>query len=648
MIDPIRYRFQFNLERFLLRGALYRLLFIAALIGLISIIAGGTARLLSHDFATSGEAVWWAFLRLTDPGYLGDDKGLGLRTISTVVTVLGYVIFMGSLIAILTQWLNSTINKLEAGLTPISIKGHIIILGWTNRTPAIVRELVLSETRMKRFLEKVGVRKLRIAILSEAISHEQHHELAGSLGKDWDERQVIFRSGSPLRNEHLIRVNYLKAAAIILPGQDFSLGGSDSADMHMIKILMAIANHARHAGVPLPYMVAEVFDTRKISVAKSAYPGNVETVPSDMTISLLIAQNIRHPWLSHIYSELLSHAQGNEIRIRHLDQFENQTFERLIPIFPKAIPMGILRLKNGQFMPLLNPAPGLKLEKSDRLVLMACSHKDADPDPSLQPADFPRGPHRENDSQQIITRRVLLLGWNDMIPALINELDNYQSEVFEVDIFSSLSSEKRQERLNRFAIDPARVKLRLLDGDYTVPSDLTKIAPADYDNIVILGCDWLPTPEEADARTILGFMLIRELLQRGEKDSPRLLLELLDPENQFLFSRSPEEVITSPLILSHILAHVALMPSLNIIFQELFSSGGAEIYLRSCSQYGLASEEVSFRDIQERVSQHGELALGVRIQANELLKGGIELNPAKDKRWLLTREDEIVVLTTYT
>ena len=96
-------------------------------------------------FDSNKTAIWWAFLRLTDPGYLGDDEGLARRIISTVLTVLGYVLFMGSLIAILTQWLNQKIRNFESGLTPIVRRNHILILGWTNRTPAIVAELMRSE-----------------------------------------------------------------------------------------------------------------------------------------------------------------------------------------------------------------------------------------------------------------------------------------------------------------------------------------------------------------------------------------------------------------------------------------------------------------------------------------------------------------------
>ena len=110
---------KFELERIILRGARYQLLIIALLICLVSLGAGFLAFSFSTAFEAYGESAWWAFLRLSDPGYLGDDKGLLLQTISTIVTVLGYVLFMGALIAIMTQWLQGTMRKLESGLTPI-------------------------------------------------------------------------------------------------------------------------------------------------------------------------------------------------------------------------------------------------------------------------------------------------------------------------------------------------------------------------------------------------------------------------------------------------------------------------------------------------------------------------------------------------
>ena len=102
---------RFTLERLLLRGRHYRLPFAALIIAFVSLIAGTLVLLLDPKFDDAGAAVWWSFLRLSDPGYLGDDEGAVSVTISTIVTVLGYVLFLGLLVAILTQWLNGFIGR---------------------------------------------------------------------------------------------------------------------------------------------------------------------------------------------------------------------------------------------------------------------------------------------------------------------------------------------------------------------------------------------------------------------------------------------------------------------------------------------------------------------------------------------------------
>ena len=47
------------------------------------VAAGVLVRLLDPQFEALSSAVWWAFLRLSDPGYLGDDEGLASRAVST-------------------------------------------------------------------------------------------------------------------------------------------------------------------------------------------------------------------------------------------------------------------------------------------------------------------------------------------------------------------------------------------------------------------------------------------------------------------------------------------------------------------------------------------------------------------------------------
>lgn len=99
-------RIKFIVERQLVKGAGFQLLVVGCFIALISLIGGLLVVLpQAGEFESPGHAIWWAFLRLTDPGYLGDDVGTWQRIVSTLLTIMGYVVFMGTLVAILTRWL---------------------------------------------------------------------------------------------------------------------------------------------------------------------------------------------------------------------------------------------------------------------------------------------------------------------------------------------------------------------------------------------------------------------------------------------------------------------------------------------------------------------------------------------------------------
>ena len=112
-VDRLRYL----VERQFIKGAHYQLLVVAAFIALISLV-GGWLVYPSSGEGDLADSVWWAFLRLTDPGYLGDDEGTWRRIVSTVLTLSGYVVFLGALVAIMTRWLIAMMVKLEQGLTP--------------------------------------------------------------------------------------------------------------------------------------------------------------------------------------------------------------------------------------------------------------------------------------------------------------------------------------------------------------------------------------------------------------------------------------------------------------------------------------------------------------------------------------------------
>ena len=144
-----------------------------------------------------------------------------------------------------------------------------------------------------------------------------------------------------------------------------------------------------------------------------------------------------------------------------------------------------------------------------------------------------------------------------------------------------------------------------VEADYIIESELRAIQPGRFDHIILLSTDQLQDTEEADARTIVGKILLDEILD-GKENQPHILVDLANPGNSMLLKKSNTEMIISPIILSHLLAQVALRRELQSIYTELFTVGGAEIEFKSIEHYGLDPGNYTFEEIEQVAALVGE------------------------------------------
>jgi hypothetical protein len=620
-----------------LRGLGYRLLLAATIVATVALTAGAFVAVFDADSSDLGESVWWAFLRLTDPGYLGDDEGLARRTISTVVTVLGYLLFLGLLIAILTQWLNQLIEKLESGVTQVALSDHIIILGWSQRTPTIVRELLRTRERVERFLARHGARQLHIVVLADKVDAALVSELRERLGDLWNDRQILVRSGTPLRLDHLERVAFLKAAALILPGADHAEQNPEAVDAQTVKTLMSISQHASKTGDLPPMAVAEVYDARKAAVGRKAYLGDSEILAADEIISRLIVQSVRQHGLCAVYAELLTLDAGNALYVRRLDDWAGAKLADLHSAFPRAILLGCVRSFDASFT--LDSSPETVLEGQDLLLFIARSFDDCAPQESLRASsalEVTAAPRPVAER-----RRLLILGWSRKVPALLKEFARYGPDAFEIDIVSATPLEQRQELLEMHSFTAPSDSLRQIKSSYNAPDLLERLQPQRYDNILLLASERLTGEEQADANTIFVYLMLCGILPK-EGPTPQLFVELLDEENLFLIERKRADVLVSPTVVSYLLSQVALRRELAAVFSELSRPWGPQIVLQPASDFLATTGPVRFEDLERAADRCGEIALGF-----QLAQGGLALNPDRDADWVLEPGDQVVLLTLH-
>jgi hypothetical protein len=410
------------------------------------------------------------------------------------------------------------------------------------------------------------------------------------------------------------------------------------SDTQTIKALLSLEALLVEGEQP-PRVVAEIFAAKNVELAHRAYPAEAEIIASDGVVSRLLAQNIRHPGLSHVYDEILTHLEGNEVYIREAGELVGTAVDELDRRFPSAVLMGLVRPTEGGFRPLLNPPAGTRVEHGDRLVVLGGSYEECEPAGAPVREKFSRGPRAgRNSSDAKLERRILIVGWNHRVPALIAEFGTYGEERYEVRIASKVPISEREPLLRRSASGLSPVSITHLEIDSTDSDQMRSLHPESADSIVFMGADWTDSADESDARTLMGSLIVDELFRELDPH-PNVVMELLDPDNATLVARSRGELIVSPLVLSHLMTQVALRPELQSVFDELITVGGAEITFRPLSTY-LDGSNVTFDDVERAAAEVGETALGVRTRST----GQVELNPPKRTSWDALEDRDLVTL----
>jgi hypothetical protein len=426
-------------------------------------------------------------------------------------------------------------------------------------------------------------------------------------------------------------------------------------DVETIKTLLSLNSEmdSHDEAEKKPYVVAEIQDENKVKAARRAYSGPLEIIPSDAILSRLIAQNLHHKGLSAVFNELLSHSQNNNLYIIDLPEAGGKTVSELRHTFPKAIVMGLLREEEGnkgnELLPYLNPDSNMVFTKNDKLVLLAKKLEDVEVEPeSILPlsAGSKQGnlKKRPRTGNYMGSSKILVLGWNHHIPALIKELGTYTHETFQLTLASLRPMDNRSKEIDYILKNSTNVDIRHEIIDYIRESEMRSINPENYDHILMVSSDKIAIGEEADARTIVGYTLLEEILKSADK-RPQIVMELVDPGNEMLIRNFRSESIISPMILSNLLATIAMRRELHVVYNELFTVNGAEIIFRNLDEYDLGPGRMTFVDLENHVAEYRDTALGVFHDAGNG-NADVQLNPPRGKMLNLQSGDRLVVLST--
>jgi hypothetical protein len=256
-------------------------------------------------------------------------------------------------------------------------------------------------------------------------------------------------------------------------------------------------------------------------------------------------------------------------------------------------------------------------------------------------ATFVSGLAREGGGHTSVPRRVLLIGWTEMIHDILLELNAHALSGTGITILSTMAQEEASNRIEqREETALPNLRLEFVEGDATRAAAYAGIDLGSYQSIVVFADD-RGDPGDVDTLTLRTLLRLSDL-RKYDKARAHTVVELVDEANRELIAGlDVDDVIISPGMVSAQLAQISRQNTLGPIYRELLSAGGVEISLRPARDYVALDTDCRYDDLTYAAQQKLEIALGLRLCRNG---GELLLNPSREKSWRFGEQDQVIVL----
>jgi len=541
---------------------------------------------------------------------LGDDQEFFPRLVSTFLTVAGYVVFLGALVALMTNWLDRSLAFLASGRSSIFEKDHVLVIGWNERIHALIEELVSTT-----FEKREDGSKPAIAILCDPYDPQMYRQLIQKLDPNVRNRcRILIRSGNPLEVESLERVDFAHARSIILIS---SAGGERAerslSDVTLAKVVMSMKAQAGDLESPPNVVVEVAYSGNKLLVESVGWPRSTEAVVADDIMGRLFCQAVRFPGISTVYQRLLTDTFGDSLSLHSAGRLKlsGKTLKDGVLGTKLGTPIGYLRQGGSQKDLRLLDFDHI-FEPEDRIVLVTSSSKrERNGDPESSDITLC------SREVKAVTRKILVVGWSTDLMTFLREISQNKGESSAVTLLWEFDRPTEKKRLQQLEESSPNLHFTFLQGALLDESELTRTQVQEFNKILLLA-DQNQAPLVADAENVLRYVLLDRYIKR-ENLQIDLVVELNDEDNRALFPGKSLDILTTGEILSHLLAQVSAHRSFMWIYEELFTKGGAELRIRPVTDLS-APPELFVHCLKAGLSNHS-VALGF------LREGEVRLNP---------------------
>lgn len=616
LLEKLRYKF----DNLMSKGTGILLLSLASataiMIAVISLIVWITQSGPTSSFT---ELLWMGLMRAIDSGTVSGDTGSIGYIFLMFITTLGGIFILSILIGILTTGIEAKLDSLRKGRSRVIEKDQTIILGWSEQIFTIIEELIEANSNRKHAC---------IVIMGNHDKSEMDDAIRERI-TDMKTTRIVTRQGNPIDIDDLEIVSLNTSRSIIIIPED---------DIRVIKTILAITNNPNKRSEP--YNIVTVLrDPENIQVAQIAGNNQAEIILSDTLISRIIAQTCRQPGLSTVYTELLDFS-GDEIYFSDCPEVIGKTFGEVLFMFEKSTVIGIL----SQEKTYLNPPMETILQLGDQIIAISEDDDTIVVKPDQQHCVEEEAIIKASVAEADRPEKTLILGWNDNAHLIIQEIDNYVSQV---SILTVVSDCVEDEDFQMALSQVVNQTIELLKGDPKDRSILDDLMVKNYDHVIILSNNSALDVQESDANTLVVLLQLRDI---SEKLNCRfsVVSEMMDFRNKKLAEVTKvNDFIVSEKLISLMLTQVSENKLINTVFEDLFDADGSEIYIKNAPKYIKPGVAVNYYTLIEAAKRKNEIAIGYVIAAEQKdaqKDYGIYINPDKATVVSLGEKDGLIVI----
>eukprot|EP00736_Rhodelphis_marinus_P003616 Rmarinus@m.15581 len=663
--DRLKYKLQDLIDRY----PVMKLLVLTAVLGFGNIIGGFTFYMATSDEYEErprySDIVWLSWTYMADPGTHADvNSGTKARTIAFLIAVFG-ILYFAVVIGFVVDVIHARMDAIKHGSTPVVEKGHFVIVGWTDRTVPLIKELILAA-------ESEG--GISVVIMADMPKPTMEQELRFLLPiHERKNSTVICRKGSPGLARDLIRISAFDARVTIVLAPP---GDPDQADALVLRTLLAL----RSLGEPLRgYIVAELRDVDNSSLLEMVDRSIVETIISHDLIGRLLLQSSREPGLAGVYCDLFGF-EGAEFYFSQWDELNGRTFEEAIYMFPDAIPIGV---KHPGKTLMLNP-PSTHIIKPDTTVVFL-AHDDDTYFPLSEPILVESSLVHRPEPPEPEPEFVLICGWRRDVDDMLVMLDSVLPKGSLVHMLATVPIADRDQVLFDGGLDASslvNITVKHLEGNSSKRYRLEQLPIERYTSITILADETLEEDiVQCDSHTVTTLLLLRDIcIQRrrfkrkamGEghvrrtavwknlsnmdvlRDAVHLedtdvmiVCEILDARTRSLIQSNQSlagvaDFIMTNDIVSRVLAMVAYNRNVKEVIDQLTSVGFCSINVHEVVRYCEPGEVTSFWTLQQRCREKGFICLGYKLDAEP----SCAINPISKERSICWGVLDVAIVLT--